>query len=495
MKVFLINPGIDDRRRLVGRYAGHMVPVLPQGIAYIAAALLEDGHEVAVHDQFATRATHREVAGIAARFGADLVGLSTLTALEDETVSLVRRLKERTPGAKIVLGNIHASVLGAECLAETGADVVVHGEGEDTMRELARAFECGGDLSTVRGITFESGGEYVRTPPRPPREDLDSLPFPAWHLFDLAGYPSPPFLHASKPIIPVIITRGCPHHCTFCSQTHIFTGRVRTRKITLVVDEIEEAHRRHGANHFGLNDAIFPYTQEQAFEFADEIRRRDLHRRIRWFTEMRVDIVTRPMLRAMKDSGLYLIMLGIESGADPVLLRARKRQSVAQISEAVRLIAAEGILTFGLFVIGLPGENRGTALETIRFARDLPLTFAKFNRAVPYPGSELYDEWHARHVAGGGNPVPWNAFSAWAPPNEADLAKYIPDGMTADELRALQDLAVRRFYLKPSRMLHLASRGLLRARDLLAGGQTIAGSLVDRAARIRLPRGRLRRIV
>ncbi len=477
MNILLVNPGVEDRSKLVGRYARFLTPVLPQGLAYLGTVLKHAGHRVAIEDQFATGATHLELVERIIREKIDLVGIGSLTTLQHEAQSLTRLIKKRAPHVVVVFGNIHATLFAERTLRETGADYVVHGEGEETLRDLVDAIARGTPVRSVAGITFLENDAAVFTGDRPPIADLDALPFPDWKMFDVSHYQPAFFMRKRAPVIPLLITRGCAYRCTFCSQIAIFSGGVRKRSIKNVVDEIEDCVVNYGYTHFGLNDAIFPYNDRQMFELADELIRRGLHRKIVWFTEMRIDLITRPMLQAMRDSGCYLLMLGIESGDDHVLKVNQKRQKVAEIREKAKLIAESGMETLGLFVLGLPGETLASAQRTIDLARDLPLTFAKFNRATPYPGSELYDEWVKADPARAN--FDWEKFSAWAPPESSKDVLYTPEGVSAAQLARLQNTAVRNFYLKPARIRRLISQRLISVSTMMEGAQIIGGGVFD----------------
>ena len=478
MKVLLVNPGVSQCECIVGNYAPLMTPVLPHGVAYIASALREDGHIVQVEDQFASHLSHFEISQKVIKDKIDIVGISTLTALQSETKILIKLIKHRSPAVKIILGNIHASYFGEQCLKECGADIIVHGEGEETIRETLSVLIHGGNLASVKGITFLQDTNYITTTLRPPLQNLDRLPFPAWDLFDLSKYPSPPFLKPANPIVPIIITRGCPYHCKFCSQKYIFPGKVRIRNISNVVDEIEWIYKKFHVTHFGLNDAIFPYNTEQAYQFSEELIRRGLNKKIIWFTEMRVDHVSSSMIKIMKKSGLYLVMLGIESCNDEILHKSGKTQNFKEIKLAVNTLHAEGVLTFGLFIIGLPGETMTSALKTINKARALPLTFAKFNRAVPYPGSELFKSWQSENNIK--PPFLWEKFSAWAPIKKSEDILYLPEGLSAQDLKYLQTYAVQQFYLKPSRIYFLLSNRMLSIKHLFHGLKIILSGINER---------------
>jgi radical SAM superfamily enzyme YgiQ (UPF0313 family) len=444
-----------------------MTPTPPLGLASIAACLERKGCTVRIFDQFAHAMSCDDLAGKIAGESPGLVGFACLTPAASQVKAAAVRLRALLPNAPIVLGNVHASVFAPYHLEEGLADFVVHGEGEDAMCDLVDVAAGERNAADVPGISFIESGRVVTTAPRPEKEDLDSLPLPAWHLLDLPRYPAQPMLSFTDVTLPVQASRGCPHACFFCAQNYR-SRKVRKRSVIKVVDEIEHMHRTFGIDHFGFVDPAFPLAEEQGMEFSRELIARGLNRKITWITEMRVDAVTLPLLVKMKEAGLRLIMLGIETGSQEILDSVHKGAKLEHAREAIRCAKRAGVLTFGLFIVGLPGETRQTIEQTIRFAISLDIDIAKFNRAVPYPGSPFFE----RHCTPSDCLEHPERFTSWY---EGEDIPFVPEGMTARELTALQREAIRRFYLRPRLILRHLLRGSVSVPMMLKGSRMLLG--------------------
>lgn len=286
--------------------------------------------------------------------------------------------------------------------------------------------------------------------------DLDSLPFPAWHLFPYKKYGLLPFADIKKPILTVLSSRGCPFECTYCSLRY-FGRRYRKRKPERVVDEIEYLIDRFSVKQFGFVDGIFPLDKEHCLEFCKEMVKRGVNRKVVWTTETRADLLDRDLLEGMKEAGLRRIIFGIESGVEELLKNVKKFQNLNKVRETVRLCKKMGIETIGLFMLGLPGEKREDTLKTISFAIDLDLDFAKFAITVPFPGSELYD---GMVKSGKLCRNDWENFTTFNPDPEK-LVKCT-DFISSEELLFLQKKASRDFYLRSKMIL----RQLLKIRTV-----------------------------
>ncbi|MBM3244808.1 MAG: radical SAM protein [Candidatus Omnitrophica bacterium] len=391
MKVILINPTskfIKSHRI----YRQFLAPIPPLGLAYIAAVLEKEGVCVELIDMFAGRISQEDVVKRILTVKPDIVGFSVLTPVLADVKLLVQEVKDRGIKTNIVLGNTHASCFSTELLNCGCADIVVRGEGELAMAELCRALVNGADLSNIKGISYISDGKVHHNEGGNIVEDLDSLPYPAFRLLDLNHYREFPMNSVrGGRFLPIGASRGCPYDCYFCAQDTI-NKKVRYRKMKQVVDEIEYMHTKLQVKYFGFTDAYFPFSESTGLEFCEHMVSRGLHKKIKWFTENRVDKVNRNLLLKMKEAGLHQIMYGIETGSQEVLDKINKKTTIAQAREAVKYTKEAKILSLGLYVLGLPGETREQREETIRFAKELDTDIAKFNIIIPYPGSQFFND-------------------------------------------------------------------------------------------------------
>jgi len=194
--------------------------------------------------------------------------------------------------------------------------------------------------------------------------------------------------------------------------------------------------------------------------------RRKLHKKVKWCTETRVDKVSRKLLQAMKEAGAHLIMYGVEVGNQKVMDSLNKGVLVEQAMAAFRETRKAGILSQGLFILGLPGETIQTCNETIKFAKALDCDLAKFNIAMPYPGSRFFEDYKKMHSMD--NPEKFTSWSDWG--DSSGELIYTPQGMDSSSLRNLQRKAMLEFYVRPKVILRHIFRGSITYGNILYGG-------------------------
>jgi radical SAM superfamily enzyme YgiQ (UPF0313 family) len=267
-------------------------------------------------------------------------------------------------------------------------DVVVRYEGEFTMSELAHVLEKNGSLKEVKGISFMGESKQISTPFRERCENLDALPYPAYHFLEpsVKEYIG----NSENRNFPVLTTRGCPFGCVFCS-TMAFNGRkYRTRSIASVIGELEYLVGKFKVNDVSFVDDNFTMQKDRVFMLCEEIEKRNLS--LKWGCSARVDQVSEELLKAMRDAGCTDVFFGIESASQRVLDIVRKGFSVAQAKNAVKTAEKVGIKTHCSFIIGLPGESARSLKNMIAFIKDTKPS----GRVLPnlldiLPGTELFE--------------------------------------------------------------------------------------------------------
>jgi len=465
MSTLLINPTASIETA-GGRFKGLLTAMPPIGLALLAARLREQGREVAVYDSFIGRGGAAGAASEVRRLRPDIVGLPVVTPCADDVFEQAAAVRAASPDSVIVMGNIHADLFADDILRKRIADIVVHGEAEDTIVDVDRAIVDKTDLEHVRGISFRRGEEIIRTPDRPQIEDLDSLPFPAWDLFPMKNYGLFKFAEVATPATLISGSRGCPYRCTFCSL-HVMGPRRRKRSVPNLVDEIEWLHERFGMKQVAFVDPIFPIGRKEGLHFADEMMRRGLHRKVKWVTETRVDLLDEEMLRHCHEAGLERVMFGIEVGDDAVLAGINKRFVVQESRDAIALCRKLGVQTVGFFMIGVPGDTPASMERTIEFARELEPDFAKFTVFVPYPGTTDYNNLKKDGKLIGDHEK-WSRYTSY--PTRDNPPVYLPEGVTVDEMIRIHRRAFRRIYARPSAVYrHLVKIRTLSPLDALRG--------------------------
>lgn len=363
---------------------------VPLGIAALTSAMRAAGFEAGMADLH--DAGWEEVEQLLAESDADVVGVSCFTfgrANAMRTAALARKV---LPGATVVAGGAHATFFPEQVLAGGDVDVVVLGEGEATMVELAAALESGADLSSVPGIVYRQGGKNVATAHRPRTENLDVFPVPAYDTFDLSLYKSPeiPDIFQTLPGTHVITSRGCPFKCEFCSVNRFFDGSWSFRSSSHVVDELEILAERYGVRHVYFSDDLFSLLPERVIEICKAIIDRRLE--IVWMAETRVDCVDGEMLAWMRRAGCYRVYYGVESGSPKILRSINKRFTVDQVAEAFALTHRAGIEPCCFLMVGNPGETPQTIIETVDLVNAIrPATMPTIGITTILPGTSLYE--------------------------------------------------------------------------------------------------------
>ena len=396
MKILLINPPIREWSK---------PNVFPLGLGYIASILLQDRHEVEVLDINAHRWDREEVEGRIKRASFDVVGIGAIVTAYKYVKWLFSIIKKHHPDKKIIVGGSVGSSIPGLMLERNPVDVVCVGEGEDTVRELMKVLEGGGDLSEVKGIWYrDASAKIFENEKRSPIMDLDSVPLPAWDLFPMEIYLKNPVGAPNRnkwidgsadqdtPLsMNLFATRGCPYQCIYCYHDFMGLG-YRHRSPENVVQEIDLLHKRYGVTYFHFIDDEFVMKKDFVHEFCRRIK--ELGKRhgqhFTWGCAGRVNLMTEELVATLADSGCVLIGYGIESGSQRMLDFIKKKVTVEQAKNAIRLTKKYLGWADCSFMIGYPGETKETIQETIDFCKELNLAPEVIFFLTPYPGTELY---------------------------------------------------------------------------------------------------------
>lgn len=385
----------------------------PMGIAYLAASLRELGYEVvgldtlaASPDQVVPIAEHvgriglsyPEIIAQVEREKPDVVGLSCIFSNQWPAVKeLAHRIKALDRGILVAGGGAHPSFLAERCLRESDLDFILLGEADRSFPEALHRIQEGQSLADLDGIAFREAGQIRVNPQTSWIQNLDELPFPAHDLFPPETYfrlalPMGYHLRSNR-ALPIVTSRGCPCHCTFCSSTHHWGRTYRARSPENVLREIEWLVSTFGVRELKFQDDNLTADRKRARQLFEGLTR--FHPRLYWNTPNGIAIWTLDdeLLRLMKQSGCYEITLAAESGDQEVLSNLiRKPLRLEKVEEVNRLARNHGIFREAYFLIGFPGETRAQIEKTIRFSRRLKLDHCTIFIYNPLPGSELYEE-------------------------------------------------------------------------------------------------------
>lgn len=379
-KVLLISPSsvVEDR---FGSRINMRSTSPPLGLLYVAAALQEEGHIVEVLDLNAE--PDLSSGALSRRLHAsqpDVIGMSTLAPTFRNVADTANLCKEEFPNCPIVIGGYSATFNHDRILTKYDCfDFVVRREGEETAAELVGELEKRTpDFSRVRGLTYRENGHIRVNEHRPPLQDLDTLPFPAYELVSHLTYGAFGGLRVARGSLGSILTsRGCPYKCTFCSCSAFTQATIRWRSPERVVDELEYVSAHFGVTEFAVVDDIFTLNKEHVLGICEGIRERGLD--LEWYCEGRVNQADEGMFREMVRSGCRAIFLGIESCVNRILRYYRKGLTYEMARDAVDKAQRAGLDVVGSFILGAPVETLEEMWQTVWKAAKLDIDFADFN--------------------------------------------------------------------------------------------------------------------
>jgi radical SAM superfamily enzyme YgiQ (UPF0313 family) len=358
-------------------------PSPPLGVTYIAAACEQAGSEVRIFDYIVRRYTKEKLAAELDDFAPDVVGATSVTMNYKGAAAIIQDVKRHNPAIITMMGGPHVSYDWANTLKNyPEIDLIVVGEGEETLRELLPVIQDRAAWDTVKGITFSRDGQAHFTGVRAFIEDLDTLPVPARHLIPLSRY-----LALGFPVS-IITSRGCPNRCIFCLGRRMVGHKVRYRSPRLIVDEIEDIIS-YGVTRINVADDLFTSNRLRVQAFCDEIKQRGI--KISWSAFARVNTVDAELLAIMREAGCDTVSFGIESGNAGMLKSVKKGITLEQAVKAVQACRESGINAFASFVIGLPGESPETMADTRAFAEGLGIDCG-FHLLAPFPGTTVREE-------------------------------------------------------------------------------------------------------
>jgi hopanoid biosynthesis associated radical SAM protein HpnJ len=324
-----------------------------------------------------------QVAAMAKAF--DLAVLFTTSPSFPLDVATIQRLKDENPNLMAGLVGPQVSILPEESLAAAPpVDFVARREFDYTILELAQDRP----LSDILGLSYRANGRIHHNPNRPFIKDLDALPFVVdiYHRDLTVEHYNIPYLR--YPYVSIYTGRGCPHHCVYCLWPQTFTGRrYRVRSVANVAAEVRRSLE------------LFPQAAEIFFDddtfTANAQRAQELSRALAplnctWSATARVN-TSYETLKAMKDGGLRLVVVGFETGDPQVLQNIRKGATLELARRFVKWCRELGIQVHGTFMVGLPGETKESIEASIRFACELDPDTIQVSLATPYPGTEFYD--------------------------------------------------------------------------------------------------------
>lgn len=436
----LINHNDEINIRRFPQQAEEILQLYPSlALGYLASYLKANGYPVELIDANALKMSHGGLEKAASATGADVVGITATTIGWHGVVAAAKVVRKALPNALIVVGGPQMSELPLQSMQHDCFDLGVAGDGEETLLEIVQRVEKGDPASGIAGTVERIDGRAVQNSPRPWIRDLSALPHPAVELMPMERYNC---LTLEKPFFTMVSSRGCPYRCGFCSQASC-GSIIRYRRPEDVAGEMEKYVRHHGAREIVMFDETFTLDEKRVIEICRLIIERKLH--FRWNVRTRVDSITAPMLKALKQAGCYGLHMGVESGSQRILDLMNKGITLDQVRNAFRLARQYGFQTRGYFMIGYMDEDRKTYDDSVRLATQLGMDWASFAITTPVPGTDVFARSAERGLI---DPDFWEKYTALQIPADA-IPMVKSDHWDEEELRKMMARAYFRFYARP----------------------------------------------
>lgn len=318
----------------------------------------------------------------------DAVGFTALTPTVYNVIESVKLIKEIDKDILVIIGGPHASVLPKKTLIRCPElDVAVSGEGEITIHEIMK----GKPLNEIQGIAYRNGADVKVNPSRTYIKNLDSIPFPAYHLLENfpQGYKPHPPKRTEKQWASIITSRGCPYQCGYCSREACFGNSFRSNSPEYVTSLIKNLYEKYGVQNITFYDDVFTLNGSRIMKLCNFLLPDNLGFELIWDCETRVDLVNSELLIHMKKAGCHTIAYGIEHGLWIHDIKGGNA-TIEQAEKAIRWTHEANLNTIGYFMLGVPNETIHTIKKTIEFAKNLNVNWAQFSITTPIPGSDFY---------------------------------------------------------------------------------------------------------
>ncbi|MGE4545124.1 MAG: radical SAM protein [Pedobacter sp.] len=382
-KIVLIRPDVPADFPL-----GRMKPTIPLGLLVIAGCLRQAGYSVTIIDDNLEGQGADWVASQIHLEQADAVGitvnLATVQAAADICHALMYSHVPVFVGGPEVTANLKGILDDLPC------SFAVQGEGEETAVEFLQELFGRQQYHRVRGLTFwdEKQSAYITNEVRPWIE-MDSIPLVPYDIVDLSRYDRSYAEFSAGKVEVLNTSRGCPFHCTFCSNKYVWSRQYRAMSPQCMLEHVKNALKGTDATAIYFREDHFTLDEERVRGFCNLVRENELD--FEWGCESRVNNLSVEFVQTMYQAGLRSMWFGIESGSDEVLKRLKKGITVDQVKEATRICKQVGVKVGFSVMLGIPGETRDELNKTLDLVFSLKPDWVYFAAFIGLPGSELYD--------------------------------------------------------------------------------------------------------
>jgi len=419
----------------------------PLGLGYLAAITEKGGFSCEIIDANILELKMADVLRIIKRKKPEIVGISVNLYSYQIALKLATKIKKTLPETTVILGGPTPTSSPRQVMESCQTDAVCIGEGEVTLTEILDNYKKRKHLfNGVAGIMYRAGKIIIQNKPRGFIQNIDDIPFPAYHLFlDLNKYKSRAI---KKPFAPLLTSRGCPFHCVFCSKD-VFKYICRMRSPENVIEEVDMLIKKFGVKQIDILDDNFTINKKRAEQILDLLIERKYDLYVNLQSGVRTEGIDQNIINKMKKAKIFKIPFGVESGDPLILKRIIKQLDLKRVLACTKMAKKAGMKVYGFFMIGLPGDTPESMQKTIDYAIKMDPNIANFAITIPFPGTELYQmvKKDGRFLIDMDNGIDAGFY--------ANTVFYELEGMDKEQVLAYYKKAIRSFYLRPKKMLEL----------------------------------------
>jgi GT2 family glycosyltransferase/radical SAM superfamily enzyme YgiQ (UPF0313 family) len=364
----------------------------PFFLAYATSLLKESGFSTILIDALAQKMTRLQFYNQIREHRPDVIALEVSSFSLDNDLEVAKELKNQYPKTSMILMGLSKEIQQENFLKRNSfIDYVIAGEYEETLLELVHNIRTNVPYKKIKGCIFlDTQGKFQSLEPRPLIEDIDRLPWPDRSQLPMHLYHDEPG-NIPVPSVQMWGSRGCPFQCIFCGWPQIMYGcnQYRERNIIDMANEFEWLVTEWGFKSVYFDDDTFNVNQKRITAFCNELIRRGLN--IPWAAMCRADLVSEPLIKAMKESGVHALKFGLESADQNAIDTMKKGLNLEKSVKNIHLVQNYGIKTHLTFMFGLPGETKESCQKTLDLALHLNPESLQMTLASPFPGSRFME--------------------------------------------------------------------------------------------------------
>ncbi len=367
-----------------------MKPYPPLGILYIAAYLENHGESCSVFDT--TFAYKKDLIPHLEEQQPSIIAIYTNLMTKVNVIESIQKIRDTPTLSESII------VLGGPDLRHnipdylnTGADILVIGEGEQTMLEIIRTVQQGNrsEYAHIDGLAYRSDGEIIKTKERSRIRPVDDLPFPAREKIDMQPYLETWKTHHGKSAMTVSTQRGCPYTCKWCS-TAVYGQSYRRRSPEIVASELKYLKDNYQPDSIWFVDDVFTVSHKWLEGFVEEVISQDAV--IPFECISRADRMNEDVVDLLKQAGCFRVWIGAESGSQRVIDLMDRRVDVNHVSDMIKLTRAKGMEAGTFIMLGYPGETEEDIIKTVNYLKDCKPDQFTITVAYPIKGTSMYNE-------------------------------------------------------------------------------------------------------